>query len=53
MSRYGHGRHGVQYVKGLVLPVQVHQLRAIDLEKLHFVGDALTCLRQEVDGKVC
>ncbi|DBB16551.1 TPA: Uroporphyrinogen decarboxylase 2, chloroplastic [Trebouxia sp. C0006] len=30
---------------------QVHQLQSIDLEQLQFVGDALTCLRQEVDGK--
>ncbi len=35
------------------MTLQVRQLQSIDLAQLEFVGDALTCLRQEVDGKVC
>ena len=30
----------------------MHQLKSVDLEQLQFVGDALSCLRQEVDGQV-
>lgn len=32
--------------------LQVQRLHSIDLQQLQFVGDALTCLRQEVDGQV-
>lgn len=31
---------------------QVRQLHDVDLSQLQFVGDALTCLRQEVHGQV-
>lgn len=32
--------------------LQVKRLHALDLQQLHFVGDALTRLRQEVNGQV-
>jgi uncharacterized protein with HEPN domain len=32
--------------------MQVKRLHALDLNQLQFVGEALTTLRQEVDGKV-
>ena len=32
--------------------MQVRQLQPIDLQQLHFVGDALASLRQEVGNKV-
>ena len=32
--------------------LQVKRLHPVDLQQLQFVGDALTSLRQEVDGQV-